>query len=79
MLAEDVTAAEDVPPEHLLDALRREIHVLHRSLAEHFDVAVDRLHLYVIDRGPGGDLAELRALDRGCPGRAGDDPGAYHE
>ncbi len=27
-----------------------------QHLAEHFDVAVDRLHLYVIDRGPGGDL-----------------------
>ncbi len=27
-----------------------------QRLAEHFDVAVDRLYLYVIDRTPNGDL-----------------------
>ncbi len=26
-----------------------------QRLAEHFDVAVDRLHLYVIERTPNGD------------------------
>jgi hypothetical protein len=30
--------------------------LIKQRLAEHFDVPVDRLYLYVVDRSPNGDL-----------------------